>query len=229
MRTPSIFLNLFLCAMLVGCVSKIDSTISMPQDYEDNNTHTLDAKYDQVWKATVDAVGHSFFVIENVQKDSGIITLSFSANTPKDFIDCGKIVETGKLHGREYNNSYDGAESNTMRIFTPQDGSLPFQAIRTLTLSGKMNVLVKKVTEVSTSITINTRYVVELTYTGSQPVQIGYHVIYRPVSMSTAMNFTNKEAGSFSGHSGLVCKSKMKVETDLFNLIQSQLGVSKKK
>jgi len=52
---------------------------------------TVDKPRDVVWNSSIPELGKKIFVINNIDKSSGLINLSYSGN-PEDFIDCGRII-----------------------------------------------------------------------------------------------------------------------------------------
>ena len=54
----------------------------------------------------INFVNDSFFKIENIEKDSGLLTLSFGSNEAENFIDCGYFEYTLFFTGEEFKGSY---------------------------------------------------------------------------------------------------------------------------
>lgn len=100
---------------LCGCASKIDTQLTPPQEYQIENSKVFHQPYDKVWRATVESIGESFFVLENIEKHSGIMSLSFFAKEPADFIDCGTVHDNGNIFGREYSNTFKENSSSVYR------------------------------------------------------------------------------------------------------------------
>ena len=53
------------------------------------NSVITSKNFDETWTSVVDFVNYSFFKIEKLDKDSGLLTLSFSSKEAEKFIDCG--------------------------------------------------------------------------------------------------------------------------------------------
>ena len=53
-----------------------------------NNSIVFDEPKDQIWKRAIVNLSSSFFVINNLDKESGLINLSYSGS-PEKCIDCG--------------------------------------------------------------------------------------------------------------------------------------------
>lgn len=202
-----------------GCASKITTDMTPPQEYTVQETKIYDKSYDKVWKAVVESIGSSYFVLENIEKDSGILSLSFSAKAPKDFIDCGSITESGVVQMQNYKLTYDGTETNIVKKIVTNQG-VPGESLRKFSLVGKSNILVKSVNKNETRVTVKTRYVVELEYT--------YYIqgALAPMKTLNTMNFTGNEIGKFDTNmniQSLQCRSKGTLEKSIFNGIEKVL------
>ena len=115
------------------------------------NTFTLliEQDYDTVWRALIDHVSQSSFAISNFEKDSGLITLTFSAS-PDTYVDCGDWNVQGNALVPAFQGSYvQWLEKHS-----------------SVSLSGKMNVSVYRMTEAVTRIRVNARYILTSTYMG---------------------------------------------------------------
>ncbi|WZB71892.1 hypothetical protein WJ968_09260 [Achromobacter xylosoxidans] len=50
----------------------------------------VDKPIDEVWTKAVPAIGKQFFVINNLDKSSGLMNLSYSGS-PEQYVDCGHL------------------------------------------------------------------------------------------------------------------------------------------
>lgn len=127
------------------------------------NQLVLNEEFDVVWDKLIFGLSSEFFVITNVEKDSGLITLDFSTNAPEQFVDCGTVTRT---YGEEsttftvagdYSFKYDEIVGvNVARM----------NVIRNTGLSGKINVHVARFPD-GTRVTVNVRYIWNLEIGGS--------------------------------------------------------------
>ena len=98
--------------------------------------------FDETWSSVIDFVNDSFFKVENLEKDSGLLTLSFGSKKAKKFIDCGDFEYTLFFTGEEFKGSYiDYAKSGLLAV-----------------LEAKMNINIQKIDNESSKIIINTNY-----------------------------------------------------------------------
>ena len=225
MRKLGFLALVMVMALGVGCsVVKIDSTVTPPSEHAVVNSRTFNAPYDKVWKATITSIGESFFVLENIEKDSGILSLSFSVKKPNDYIDCGSISESGNLNLREkYSNFFLGAETPVKRFVEFNGQAVP--CYREIFLSGKSNIIVERTGKNSTNVKVNTRYIVDLVNNVTYFVPINaYRGVHRTEAVKNQMAFTSHEIGSFSNYeTGLKCRSRFTLEQQILDAIEAKL------
>jgi len=106
------------------------------------NSLITNKDFEETWTSLVDFVNDSFFKIENLDKDSGLLTLSFGSKDAEKFIDCGDFEYTLFFTGEEFKGSYiDYAKSGLLAA-----------------LEAKMNIKLQKINNESTKISIITNY-----------------------------------------------------------------------
>lgn len=208
-----------------GCGTKIESTVMPPPEYPTENSRIFRASYDEVWKATVNSIGESFFVLENIEKDSGIMSLSFSTKKPDDYIDCGTITDFGQLPGnKKYEKTYNGADALVERtISAVQNQYNP--CIRKLSLNGKCNILVQAIDKKTTKVIVNTRYIVDMNNTITYYVYVGgFTSIPKTETVNSQMAFTSNEVGAFSNvPQSMQCRSKFTLEKAILDRIETKI------
>ena len=165
------------------------------------NSIITNKNFDETWTSLIDFVSDSFFKIENLEKDSGLLTLSFGSKEAENFIDCGDFEYTLFFTGEEFKGSYiDYAKSGLLAV-----------------LEAKMNINIRKIDNESTKISINTKY------TYSTQHALGY---YDPELNQTysfesggyqTIDVINPIKGSIPTRT---CKSTNFAENAIFNLIQ---------
>ena len=165
------------------------------------NSIITSKNFDETWTSLIDFVSDSFFKIENLEKDSGLLTLSFGSKDAEKFIDCGDFEYTLFFTGEEFKGSYiDYAKSGLLAV-----------------LEAKMNINIQKIDNESTKISINTNY------TYSTQHALGY---YDPKLNQTysfvsggyqTIDVINPIKGSIPTRT---CKSTNFAETAIFNAIK---------
>lgn len=129
-----------------GCVS-VSAAYTPPIEENTLNKYSkiIDKNFDEVWESLINYSASTFFGIENFEKESGLLTLSFGASNPEEFI-TGGYWETDVGYGRNQFH-FEGDYVEYLSVY--QNG----------TLNGKMNIFVKKINESSSQVVINARYV----------------------------------------------------------------------
>ena len=165
------------------------------------NTVITNKNFDETWTSVTDFVNDSFFKIENLDKDSGLLTLSFGSKEPENFIDCGDFEYTLFFTGEEFKGSYiDYAKSGLLAM-----------------LKAKMNINIRKIDNKSSKVSINTNY------TYSTQHALGY---YDPKLNQTysfvsggyqTIDVINPIKGSIPTRT---CKSTNFAENAIFNVIK---------
>ena len=196
-------------ALLLSCAAekeKLKENVGkyVPPNIDDSNfknSIVTEKNFDETWTSLIDFVSDSFFKIENLEKDSGLLTLSFGSNDAANFIDCGDFEYTLFFTGEEFKGSYiDYAKSGLLAV-----------------LEAKMNINIQKIDNESTKISINTNY------TYSTQHALGY---YDPELNQTysfesggyqTIDVINPIKGSIPTRT---CKSTNFAETAIFNAIK---------
>ena len=202
-------LSLFMTILLSSCATKVEKITEnvgkyVPPNIDDTNFKNsviINKNFDETWTSVIDFVSDSFFKIENLDKDSGFLTLSFGSKGVEDFIDCGDFEYTLFFTGEEFKGSYiDYAKTGLLAV-----------------LEAKMNIDIQKIDNESTKISINTNY------TFSTQHALGY---YDPKLNQTysfvsggyqTINVLYPISGSIPTRT---CKSTNFAENAIFNLIQ---------
>ena len=201
--------SLVMTVLLSSCAvekEKLTENIGkyVPPNIDDTNfkNSTISNKnFDETWNSLLDFVNDSFFKIENLEKDSGLLTLSFGAKEAEKFIDCGDFEYTLFFTGEEFKGSYiDYAKSGLLAV-----------------LEAKMNINIQKIDNKSSKISINTNY------TYSTQHALGY---YDPKLNQTysfvsggyqTIDVINPIKGSIPTRT---CKSTNFAENAIFNLLK---------
>ena len=175
----------------------------VPPNIDDTNFKSSvisDKNFEETWTTVIDFVNDSFFKIENLEKDSGLIALSFGSKEAENFIDCGYFEYTLFFTGEEFKGSYiDYAKSGLLAM-----------------LKAKMNINIRKIDNKSTKISINTNY------TYSTQHALGYYdpKLNQTYSFVTGgyqtINVINPISGSIPTRT---CKSTNFAENEIFNVI----------
>jgi hypothetical protein len=203
-----------LAIILTGCMAgKVD--YSMPATTPSElNSKTIEKSRDAVWSSSIPKLGKQFFVINNIDKSSGLINLSYSGN-PESFIDCGRV--TSYVKNARGERTYDFAGSSANQSYEIMNPNGLFLLERKMSLEGRMNLIFEEIDQNSTKVTANTRYVITRQVT-SRHISSNF-----PQSKTDTISFNSGERASFPAtHDGraLICVSTGKLERDVLSQIE---------
>lgn len=123
------------------------------------NSRELDVSRDAAWTALVSYMSRASFAIDQVSKESGLLTIKFSAPDPTVLVNCGTITSwVSNLRGRR-DYSFEGASANeTYETF--ERGTL-FGIDRTVRLSGGVNIFIVAASDDRAIVRVNARYALQ--------------------------------------------------------------------
>ena len=215
---------LFVCIPLAGCAVKTEVSYQRPQFYPVEESMVYDAGLEKVWDTAVKSIGGSFFALDQVQKASRTMTLSFTAATPADFVDCGVLTytNTGGM-GDDETVTIDGAAHEARYIYA--DGaSQPREVVRTTTLEGKADLVFSAEGKGKTRVTVKTRYTVGVVNKGYMPVVDGYSEGVMPFATNSSVVFSGGQTGLMHGGGLTQCVSTSALERKVLEDIRAALG-----
>ena len=176
--------------------------------YEPEPTHVdnelvIERPFSEVWDSLVKELAKSFFVINNVEKESRIINVSFLTNNPEDYIDCGRSHRTSQIDDESFNFNYPVAHSNSFIIAahwgTYKNLLAKYLINRKVSLEGRVNIYVAPQDE-GTVITANARYVFSSDGSGTIEYFNGVGTLVRsqpfPGSGPRTLSFNTNQPGS---------------------------------
>lgn len=216
MRKPLFTMLLIASAVsvLAGCASG-SQHYTPPGEYQASNSKTVNRGFDSVWADAIPALGKQFFIINNLDKDSGLVNLSYSGEADA-YVDCGKVVSsvTNARGKRDY--SYSAASAfEQFEMLTP-DGLL-VTAQRKISLEGRINLIFEKIGASKTQVTANTKYIVTRVFSG-QAVTGQYLAPFTDTA-----SFTSGHQGAFPVNNqggATTCVSKGVLESTILDLVR---------
>ena len=199
---------------LAGCAGQ--TNYDPPADpARAETTRLVDRPVDVVWKEIVRGIGKHFFVINNLDRDSGLINVSYRGD-PALFVDCGRVVS--KVENLRGKRSYEFPAASAQQTYEIMNGNGLFFVDRKMDLRGRANVIVQEETG-KTRVTVNVRYIV------SRVTQV------RKVGQQFPRNFSH--TGQFNSGSSavvgtaptqIVCVPNGKFEKAILDLAASKSG-----
>ena len=162
MKIYSIIASAILALILSGCIGKVDYLPPVKSNGI-TNQKIVDKPRDVVWNVAVPELGKQFFVINNLDKSSGLINISYTGN-PESYIDCGRLTSYVKNAAGE--RTYDFPASKEQMFYEVMGGGQLFHIQRSMSLEGRMNLIFEEISPNQTRVTANTRYIVTRQTTG---------------------------------------------------------------
>lgn len=156
---PCLVLLFAVAGFLVGCAGNYRYIPATYTSYQ--NMTVIREPFEQVWNKAVRAIGESFFVINNIAKDSKIMNLSYSGD-PEMYVDCGQVSSTvTNLRGTR---TYEFPASRKEVQYERMDamGGL-FFVDRKMSLEGRINVIFEELGQKETAVKVVVRYIVSRT------------------------------------------------------------------
>lgn len=201
--------------LIVGCAGKVDYVRPTAYIAPQANVMTVERPRDLVWNASVAELGKKFFVINNLDKSSGLMNISYTGN-PESYVDCGRITSFVKNAQGERTYEFAGAkEQQSYEVMNPGVGL--FFVDRRMNLEGRVNLIFEEVGPNTTRVTANTRYVVTRKLTGRRA---GNNI---PQTTTEAISFTSASGSSFpanSGNKSTDCVSNGVLEREILSAIK---------
>ncbi|WP_175682668.1 hypothetical protein [Burkholderia cenocepacia] len=212
MKSLALLTGVSAALLLAGCASS-NLSYTAPGAHPTETTKTIAKSRDAVWAAAVPALGKDFFVINNMDKASGLINVSYSGD-PHDFVDCGHVTGFFENARGRQNYSFDGSIKDT--AYTQYKNPLLINVRRQMNLDGRVNIIFESVSANETRVTVNARYVVQrhLAARASNGASDG---------VNDNVAFSSGGRGAFGDIGGSVhteCVPTGKLERDILSLIQ---------
>jgi hypothetical protein len=200
--------------LLTGCAGRVDYTPPGPLG-PTTNSITVDRPMDEVWSQLIPALGTRFFVINNLDRASGLINFSYAGN-PEAYVDCGRVESYVKNAKGERTYRFAGAaDFTTYEIMDDQTGLSVYD--RSMALEGRMNLILEDIRP-QTRVTANARYIVTRTSSSRN--------VSDPRVFGTSINsiaFNSGQSGTFPPNkrgSALVCRPTGRFEADVLEMVK---------
>ena len=201
-----------LALVVSGCAGRVDYILPRTDPRFVQNSKIIEKPREAVWNAMVPALCKQFFVINNLDKSSGFINLSYTGN-PEVYIDCGRVVSYVKNARGE--RTYDFSGASAQQTYEVMNQGQLFFVQRKMSLEGRMNLVFEELDSASTRVTANTRYVV------SRSLQI-QAAAGGSQNMNDSISFNSGSGASFPAAAdgrAVQCVSTGRFEGEVFLLI----------
>lgn len=175
------------------------------------NSLVVDKSRDAVWEAAIAGLGKRFFVINNLDRASGFISLSYNG-PPLRYVDCGIMrIEAKTLMG-EFRQNIPAATESAEYPFVAPDAT-PMRVRRAMKLEGRINVIVQAQGASQTSLVVNARYILNRSaeFFDSSGRRVG--------SAADSQTMDTGGTANFQGSSAMQCVPTGLLEEDVLNAL----------
>lgn len=194
------------------------------------NEITVSKPYSEVWDKLVKELSKSFYVINNIDKESRIINISFSSSSPSDYVDCGRSHRTYSKGDKVQVFDYGIVEKAKYVLATDRqpDKNFSYYGVvnRNPSLDGLANVYVapSEIDKNKTTVTVNVRYVAKVDVTGELFSEHWRGMLFPQGSVpptSSTFAFNTNQVGSFDvgGGEPVKCFSTGNLENEILKMV----------
>lgn len=218
--------------LLAGCATQGKSTSQYSDGTKSKiiNEATIDGTYSAVWDALIRDLAKSFYVINNLDKESRIINVSFSSTDADEYVDCGRTQRTFAEGNKVDHYDYGVAGKSTFKVAAVRQEHPAFATYavftREPTLEGRANIYIAPVAgdPGKTIISVNARYILNIRVKGEAFARhISGNVQSRGRVPEENFTYTFNTGGSASKDAGsgvtVTCFSKGKLETEVLGFL----------
>lgn len=191
--------------LLIGCAGKVGYSPPALRTAQPNSI-TINEPLATVWSQAVPRLGKQFFVINNLDKDSGLINISYSGD-PERYIDCGRI--TSHVQNLRGTRDYDFPAAAAYQAYEILQNGQYAQIHRRMELEGRVNLIFEAVGRNETRVSANTKYVVTKTITS--PTHSGM--------LKDSIDFTSGNGATFPGLHATECRATGELEQQILDAV----------
>ncbi len=240
--SKSFILSLLVASVLSGCTAKGFNTENYQQGAGESdevvNRAIVDGHFNSIWDKLVKQLTESFFIVNNISKESRLINVSFSTNSPEDYVDCGTTTRTYKRGDEQKDYTYAVAADSSYKIaydsvdsrFAVSVGDAyhvhAYNAYvnRKTDLEGRINIYMAPNTErQGTEIVTNIRYILTIQITGdiAQEAFSGRQLARWPIPDTKSIHaFNSNELYSSKDTHPFVCFSTGALERMILKMAE---------
>lgn len=156
------FVLIILSATLISACTGTSSGIVQPATPvgKTDNTIIIQQPFEAVWDRMVKNLATDFFVINNIDKSSRLLNVSFSTSNAQEYVDCGRFVGSWTA-GKSRREDYDfPLVSSSRHIIANAVGM--FEVRRNVRTEGRSNIYIAP-EGANTNVTVNVKYIISVT------------------------------------------------------------------
>lgn len=219
---------------LSGCATQGRNSLSYQEPTATattTNETTLQKPYSEVWDSLVRELSKSFYVINNIDKESRIINLSFTSQQPTDYIDCGRSTRVYTQGERTERWEYPVAGKAAYKVASDRQDHPAFAYYaninRSTALDGRANIYIAPVPDnaKATNVSINARYALTIRMSGdvvAEHVSGAIHPRGQIHPEPTVIAFNTNHTGRHDQAGGppIICNGTGKFEREIIDMLR---------
>jgi hypothetical protein len=206
MRLRNLISSLAFSAILV---------VHTPLEAKESTTVILRDPFEAAWSKPVRAVGGSFFVMNNIVKNSKIINLSYSGD-PEKYVDCGHVAVNVNEPISTTTYRFPGARRHVE--FRSARGFRTSFVNRQMSLEGRINILFEGLEKNETGVKVVVRYLLTRTGTEAVPDHLKNSSSTLPLP-PLIFSFTTGGSDSTTGETTFTCRPTGAMEKALIDIL----------
>lgn len=194
---------------------------SEPEKIQIENSAIIDQPFDRAWDDLVEGLAKTFYVINNIDKESRLLNVSFEVSDLEKYVDCGETARTYSFQDYYQEWVYGIGDQVTYRIEgipqTQLQTGTYYEVSNRPKLQGRANVYVAPHTDNRSKIEVNARYILTLDRTITERFALN-NVARGSDSHSIMISFNTNEQGK-SEELGIICYATGEFERDILSAV----------
>ena len=210
MNKKNIILTIVCMLITAGCASSTYEYMPPDDSFRMKTERLIPIAFSEFWDAYVSELSKSFFVINNIEKESRIINVSFRSSIPGVYLDCGYANRT--FNNKSYH--YEVANSSYYQL-SGKALLLIWNIIRTTELEGRINIYMAPKGN-QTLLSVNALYIWSVHVKGTATDNPAYQT-----ASTLTLDISSGKEGEKEDSQGekIRCRSKGVLEKTLLELV----------
>lgn len=226
MKAQNFFALTLVCLFATGCAVHKPTEVyhhTPARDYKVNNSKVIDEGFDKAWNDAVRSLSSTFYTINNIEKSSRIINVSFSIKDPTKYVDCGISRREFSYKNETANYVYATAGDGNYQFLSGSSEGYSYwsKAKRENSISGVANIYFLPISENKTEITVNANYSLNTSLKGKRYSlrKSGDYLFENNFNNEFVTELTTNSPSPFNDDSEFLCKSTQVLETALLEVL----------
>jgi hypothetical protein len=211
----------------MGCAAKraVETYNHEPADlYDVDNSIKVSKDFDTSWNDSVKSLTSTFYTINNIEKESRIINVSFRSNNVNKYIDCGistiEILYKGKTTNFWYLTAGDAIYESLWT--TDRNYSIWSEVNQESIISGTANIYFNPISNEKTEIRVNINYRLQTTLKGKDfsHRESGEYLFETSSNNTFETELTTTSPSYYGKNKQIICRSKQVLEESLLEILK---------